>query len=42
MQIPLYIKRLYYNLPIPEFITIKISGRLFSRKFNEEVKLLKY
>jgi len=42
MQIPIYIKKLYYNIPLPDFIVRKISGRLFSKKFNEEIKNLKY
>lgn len=42
MTIPMFVKKIYYNLPIPEFIKIKISGRMFSKKFNEEVRNLKY
>jgi len=42
MIIPLFIKKLYYKLPLPEFIIVKISGRVFTKKFNDEVRQLKY
>ena len=42
MIIPLFIKKIYYNLPLPDFIIEKISGRIFTKKFNDEVRRLKY
>jgi len=42
MQIPVFIKKIYYKLPLPEFIAVKISGRLYSKKFNDEIRNLKY
>lgn len=42
MKIPLFIKKIYYKLPLPDFIIVKISGRVFTKKFNDEVRRLKY
>lgn len=42
MTIPASIKKIYYNLPIPDCIMAKISGRIFTKKFNDEVRKLKY
>jgi len=42
MIIPKFIKQIYYRLPLPEFIKLKISGRIFTKKFNEEIRNLKY
>lgn len=42
MIIPLFLKKIYYNLPIPYFISSRISGRLYTKKFNDELKQLKY
>ncbi len=42
MIIPTFIKKIYYRFPLPEFISVKISGRLSTKKFNEEVRRLRY
>lgn len=42
MIIPAFLKKIYYSLPIPDFIIRKISGRIFTKKFNDEVRQLKY
>lgn len=36
------IKKIYYRIPLPYFIEKRISGRVFSKRFNEEIQWLKY
>jgi len=42
MTIPAFLKKLYYRFPFPDIIIEKISGRIFTKKFNDEVRKLKY
>ncbi len=42
MKIPLFLKKIYYKIPLPNCIEKRISGRIFSKKFNEEIRWLQY
>lgn len=42
MKIIQKLKEIYYRLPIPYSISSKISGRLYTKEFSEEIQNLRY
>lgn len=42
MKVLEFFKIIYYKLSFPNFILIKIYGKIFTKKFNTEVRKLEY